>query len=99
MNMQNLMKQAQAMQKDMMKAKAELDAKVFNSNNSLIDLEMNGKKEVLSLKIKNEMGLDEEDLELLEDAIISALNSTMRNINDESEQSMSKFGGGLSGLM
>ena len=99
MNMQNLMKQAQAMQKDMMKAKAELDAKVFNGNSSLVELEMNGKKEVVSLKIKNEMGLDEEDLEILEDAIVSALNSTMKDINEENERSMSKFGGGLSGLM
>jgi len=97
--MQNLMKQAQAMQKDMMKAKGELDATVFSTDSSLIQLEMNGKKEVVSLKIKNEMGLDEDDLELLEDAVMSALNSTMKDIDSASDKAMSKFGGGLSGLM
>ena len=99
MNMQNLMKQAQQMQKDMMKTKGELDAKIFSGNSSLVDIEMNGKKELVTLKIKNEMGLDEEDLEILEDAIVSAINSTMKDINNETEKSMSKFGGGLTGLM
>jgi len=99
MNIQAMMKQAQKLQGDMLKTKAEIDAKIFQGSYSLVELSMNGKKEVVSLKLSRDLGIAEEDLELLEDSIIVAINETMKNIDVETEQKMAKYGSGLNGLL
>lgn len=98
MNIQAMMQQAQKLQKDMMKTKKEIEEKVFSLKKSFIDVEVTGKKEILKLKIDKETSLEKEDLEMLEDMIVLAINETFNQIDKETEQKMSKFGPGTAGL-
>lgn len=97
MNMQAMMQQAQKLQRDMMKAKNEIDEKEFTSTQGFLTIEMKGNKEVTSVKIDKE-NLDKDDIEMLEDLISLAVNDNVKKIEKETESKMGKFGG-LSGLM
>lgn len=97
MNMQAMMQQAQKLQRDMMKAKNEIDEKKFTSTQGFLTIEMKGNKEVTSVKIDKE-NLDKDDIEMLEDLISLAVNDNVKKIEKEIESKMGKFGG-LSGLM
>lgn len=97
MNMQAMMQQAQKIQRDMMKAKNEIDEKKFTSTQGFLTIEMKGTKEVTSVKIDKE-NLDKDDIEMLEDLISLAVNDNVKKIEKETESKMGKFGG-LSGLM
>ena len=97
MNMQAMMQQAQKLQRDMMKAKNEIDEKTFTSTQGFLTIEMKGTKEVTSVKIDKE-NLDKDDIEMLEDLISLAVNDNVKKIEKETESKMGKFGG-LSGLM
>lgn len=97
MNMQAMMQQAQKLQRDMMKAKNEIDEKKFTSTQGFLTIEMKGTKEVASVKIDKE-NLDKDDIEMLEDLISLAVNDNVEKIEKETESKMGKFGG-LSGLM
>ncbi|MCI6627427.1 MAG: YbaB/EbfC family nucleoid-associated protein [Tenericutes bacterium] len=97
MNMQAMMQQAQKLQRDMMKAKNEIDEKKFTSTQGFLTIEMKGNKEVTSVKIDKE-NLDKDDIEMLEDLISLAVNDNVKKIEKETESKMGKFGG-LSGLM
>ena len=97
MNMQAMMQQAQKLQRDMMKAKNEIDEKKFTSTHGFLTIEMKGNKEVTSVKIDKE-NLDKDDIEMLEDLISLAVNDNVKKIEKETESKMGKFGG-LSGLM
>ena len=99
MNMQNLMQQAQKMQRDIQKKQAEIDATVFEGNSEWVDITMNGKREVKSIKITKEDLSDSEDLEVLEDMITIALNDVLSKIAAEIESKMGSAASGLSGLM
>lgn len=95
--MQAMMQQAQKLQRDMMKAKKEIDEKVFTSSQGFITIDMKGTKEVVSVKIDKD-NLDKDDIEMLEDLISLAVNENVKKIEKETESKMGKFGG-LSGLM
>lgn len=97
MNMQAMMQQAQKLQRDMMKAKNEIDEKKFTSTQGFLTIEMKGTKEIASVKIDKE-NLDKDDIEMLEDLISLAVNDNIKKIEKETESKMGKFGG-LSGLM
>lgn len=97
MNMQAMMQQAQKLQRDMMKAKNEIDEKKFTSIQGFLTIEMKGTKEITSVKIDKE-NLDKDDIEMLEDLISLAVNDNIKKIEKETESKMGKFGG-LSGLM
>ena len=97
MNMQAMMQQAQKLQRDMMKAKNEIDEKKFTSTQGFLTIEMKGNKEVTSVKIDKE-NLDKDDIEMLEDLISLAVNDNVKKIEKETVSKMGKFGG-LSGLM
>ena len=97
MNMQAMIQQAQKLQRDMMKAKNEIDEKKFTSTQGFLTIEMKGNKEVTSVKIDKE-NLDKDDIEMLEDLISLAVNDNVKKIEKETESKMGKFGG-LSGLM
>ena len=90
MNMQALMRQAQNLQKDMMKTKEEIDNQTFEYKNSIIELKVNGKKEILNIKINVEE-LDKDDIETIEDMVLVALNSVFKEIDKYTEEKMSKF--------
>ncbi len=91
MNMQAMLKQAQALQKDMLKAKKEIDESEFVGESSLVKVTLKGTKEVVSIKI-NAQSLDSDDIEALEDMLIVAINQANKKIDDTIESKMGKFG-------
>ena len=72
MNMQAMLKQAQALQKDMMKTKEEVDNMEFVGESSFVKVTVNGKKDVVSVEINCE-SLDSDDIEALQDMIVVAM--------------------------
>ena len=90
MNMQSLMKQAQNLQRDMMKTKEEIDKKIFEYKNSIIEVKVNGKKEILSIKISADE-LDKDDIEAIEDMVLVAINAVFKEVDKYTEERMSKF--------
>lgn len=95
MNMQNLMAQAQRMQRDMQKKKEEIDSTLFTGNSEMVEVVFNGKKEMVSIKIKAEIASD--DIEILEDMIVLASKDAIAKIDKEIEEKMGSLGG-LGGL-
>ncbi len=93
-NMQNLMKQAQKMQQEMQKAQEELEeAEIEGSaGGGLVTVTVNGKKEFLGISIKPE-AVDPDDIEMLEDLIMAAVNSANEKADELYEEKMGKFGG------
>ena len=92
--MQQLMKQAQKMQEQMAKAQEELEEAeiVGESGGGLVQVVVNGKKVVSSITIKPE-AVDVDDLEMLEDLILAALNTAYEEADEMYEEKMGKFGG------
>ena len=95
-NMQQLARQAQKLQQQMTKVQEELDAREFEASagGGVVTARVNGKKELLSLTIKPE-AVDPEDVEMLQDTILAAVNEAMRKADAESAANMSKLTGGL----
>jgi hypothetical protein len=92
MNMQALMRQAQNLQKDMLKVQKEIEEKEFEGESSIVKIKANGNKEILSVEIDKTASLEADDLEMLQDMIMVAINTTFKKIDDYREQKMSKFG-------
>lgn len=90
MNIQALMKQAQSLQKDMMKAKEEIDNTLFTGSNSFVTVKVNGKKKVLDIKIDTD-SVDKDDIEMLQDILMLALNNAFSEVDKVTEQKMSKY--------
>ena len=90
MNMQAIMRQAQNLQKEMLKTKYEIDAKTFEYNNLVISIKANGKKEILNIDIKFSE-FDNEDLLEINDIVMVGLNSLFKDIDNYTESKMSKF--------
>lgn len=99
MNMQQMLAQAQKMQKEMMNKKDEINKKIFPGKSQLVEVSFNGKKEMLSIKIKDEFKSQCEDLELLEDMIKIAIKAALTSIDKEVEEKMGVYGQSLNGLM
>ena len=98
-NINNLMKQAQKLQRDMEQAQKELETKEFEASvgGGAVLVKVNGKKEVLSINIKEEV-VDPDDVEMLEDLILAAVNEAMHQADEASSNMMSKMTGGMGGL-
>jgi len=92
MNMQAIMRQAQTLQKDMLKIQEEIEKTEFLGESSLVRIKVNGKKEILSVTIDKKDNLTSDDLELLEDMIMVAANNAFKKVDSLKEQKMSKFG-------
>ena len=88
MNIQAMMKQAQALQRDMLKAKKEIDEKEFVGESSLVKITLLGTKEVKSVKIDSSSDLEKDDIEMLEDMIMVAFNDATKKIDEETEKKM-----------
>ena len=86
-NINNLMKQAQKLQRDMEQAQKELESKEFEAS-------VGGKKEVLAINIKEEV-VDPDDVEMLEDLVLSAVNEALKKADEETSNKMGKLTGGL----
>ena len=100
-NMNQLLKQAQKMQNDMMKSQEEIEAKEFeaSSGGGAVTVVMNGKKVIKSIKIKPEV-VDPDDVETLEDLILAAITEGTKKADSIVEAEMGKYNvpGGLNGL-
>ena len=97
MNIQAMMKQAQKLQNDMMTEKNKIDNKEFVGKSSFVTVILKGTKKVESIKIEQEE-LDKDDIEMLEDLIMVAINDAMKQIDNEVEQNLGKYTKGMPGL-
>ena len=97
--MGNIMKQAQKMQRDMEKAQEELELLELEatSGGGAVTVVVTGQKVVKAIKIKQEV-VDPDDVEMLEDLILAAINEGLRKANEVHEEKMGKISGGLGGL-
>ena len=95
-NMNNLMKQAQAMQKKMEDMQKQIETAEFESSvgGGAVSDKVNGKKEVLGITIKPEV-VDADDVEMLEDLVLSAVNEALRKADEEASNKMGKLTGGM----
>ena len=98
-NMNNLMKQAQKMQKQMEENQKELETKEFvaSAGGGAVEVTISGSKEITKVKLSEEV-VDPDDIEMLEDLIMAATNEAIRKMEEESSAAMSKLTGGLGGL-
>jgi len=98
MNM-NMLKQAQKMQQDMMKMQQELQEKEYNATagGGVVQATVNGKHELKNLVIDPE-AVDPDDVEMLQDMIVAAVNEAMRAADTDAASSMQKITGGMGGL-
>jgi DNA-binding YbaB/EbfC family protein len=92
MNIQAMMKQAQKLQKDMMNVKDEIDSTEFVGESSLVKVTVKGTKEIVKVEIDKSNSLDSDDLEMLEDMIMVAVNEANKKVDEMTEQKMGKFG-------
>ncbi len=92
----NMIKQAQKMQQDMMKMQAELEEKEYEATagGGVVTAKVNGKKELCALTIDPE-AVDPEDVEMLQDMVIAAVNEALRKADASAAETMSKLTGGL----
>jgi hypothetical protein len=96
-NMNQMLKQAQQMQDKITALQADLEQREFTASvgGGAVDIVINGKREVLSLNIKPEV-VDPEDVEMLQDLIMSAFNEAVHNLDEVSDAEMSELTGGVS---
>ena len=97
--MNNLMKQAQKMQKDMMEMQEKLAETDFeaSSGGGVVSVVVNGKKELKEITIQPEV-VDPDDIEMLQDLIVAAVNEAMAKADEETNSEMGKLTGGLGGM-
>lgn len=95
-NMNNLMKQAQRMQRQMEESQKELETKEFlaKAGGGAVEVVVTGKKEIKSVKLTPEV-VDPDDIEMLQDLIVAATNEALRMAEEASSSAMSKMSGGL----
>ena len=95
-NMQAMIKK---MQEDMVAKQEELEAREYevSCGGGVVTVKMNGKKEVVSVKLAEEI-VDPDDIETLEDLVVAAMNEAIRKVETEASDEMGKITGGLGSL-
>jgi nucleoid-associated protein EbfC len=95
-NMGNMMKQVQKMQKEMVKMQEELQKRVIEitSGGGMVRVEVSGKKELVSLTV-DPQAVDPDDVEMLQDMILAAVNEGLRKVDEMTASEMQKLTGGL----
>lgn len=95
-NMNNLMKQAKKMQEQMERMQEELEEKTVDATvgGGMVTVVANGKKEVLSIEIQEE-AVDPDDVEMLQDLILAAVNEALRKADEMVQSEMAKLTGGM----
>ena len=95
-NMNNMLKQAQKMQQDMLKMQEELEVATFEgtSGGGAITVTASGKKEITAIKISPEV-VDADDVEMLEDLILVAVNEAMKKVDSANSEKLGKLTGGM----
>ena len=96
MNQAAMIRQAQKMQQDLLRMQEEMENKTYSAaaGGGMVTATVNGKHEVLDLQIKPE-AVDPDDVEMLQDMVIAAVNEAMRTADADSANNMSKLTGGL----
>lgn len=96
MNQASMLKQAQKMQQEMLRMQAEQEAKTFTAKagGGMVSAMVNGKHELVSMEINPE-AVDPDDVEMLQDMVIAAVNEAMRAADNEAANNMSRLTGGL----
>jgi DNA-binding YbaB/EbfC family protein len=95
-NQANMIRQAQKMQADILKMQEELEGKTYSAaaGGGVVTAVVNGKHELVTLEIDPE-AVDPEDVEMLQDLVIAAVNEAMRTAESAASENMSKLTGGL----
>ena len=95
-NMNSMIKQAQKMQEEMEKAHEEIKAKEYSTTvgGGVVEITMTGDKILKSITLKPEV-VDPEDIETLQDLIVSGVNEVLRQVESETEEKMNAISGGL----
>ena len=96
MNQAAMMKQAQKMQQEMLRMQEEMENKTYSATTGggMVTASVNGKHEVVDLKINPE-AVDPDDVEMLQDMVIAAVNEAIREADTDSANNMSRLTGGL----
>ncbi|MBO7185171.1 MAG: YbaB/EbfC family nucleoid-associated protein [Oscillospiraceae bacterium] len=96
MNQAAMMKQAQKMQQDMIRMQEEMENKTYSSSagGGMVTATVNGKHQVVGIDIKPE-AVDPDDVEMLQDMIIAAVNEAMRTADTDAQNNMARITGGL----
>ena len=97
MNIQAMMKQAQKLQNEMLNEKKAIDEKIFEGKSSFVTVKVKGTKEIVEVKIDAEK-LEKDDIEMLQDMILVAINDANRQIDTLTEEKMGKYTKGMPGL-
>lgn len=94
--MNSMIKQAKKMQDDMAKLQGELEAKEYDitSGGGAVEVKITGKRQIKAINIKPE-AVDPDDIEMLQDMIVAAVNEAIRKVDEDSESEMSKVTGGF----
>ena len=98
-NMNAMLRQAQKMQEDMEAKQAELEACEYDVSvgGGVVNVKINGKKEILSIDIKPEI-VDPDDIETLSDTLVAAVNEAIKKVESTSAEEMQKITGALGGM-
>ncbi len=99
MNMQNIMAQAQRMQKELQKKKDELNQQLFPGKSDWVEVVFNGNKELVSVKVLYQGEITSEEKEILEDMFTLAVKDSMNQIDLAFQEKMGPYAGMLDGLM
>ena len=99
MNMNNLMKQAQRMQRQLQEEQQALEEREFTAavGGGVVEVVINGKREIQKVTLKEEV-VDPEEIEMLEDLITAAVNEALKKVEEAQAESMAKYTGGMGGL-
>lgn len=95
-NMNNMMKQIQKMQKEMQETQSQIETQEFEATagGGAIKAVVNGKKELINIELKPEI-VDPDDIEMLQDLIIAAVNEALKTADDTMSNNMNKFTAGM----
>lgn len=96
MNMQNLMAEAQRMQKELERINKDIESSVFEGENGAVKVMISGKNEIIKVDITDEQILS--DRETLEDMIMLAVNNALQKLNKVKEEKLGRYTGGMRGL-
>jgi DNA-binding YbaB/EbfC family protein len=96
-NMQSMLKQAQKMQEDMAAKQAELEEREYDvsAGGGVVNVKINGKREILSVKLAEEI-VDPDDIETLEDLVVAAVNEAIKKVDAISSEEMGRITGSMS---
>ena len=99
MDMKRMMMEAQKMQKELLNIQEDLSKTVYDGESSMVKVKVNGDSEVLSVKFDLDEDFEKDDIEMLEDMVVVAINDAVSKAKADKEKKLGKYGSGLSGLM